>query len=288
MATQNKGTLTVADIMIARETELLESWMANIISLPGTRVLKLMTEAQLRTQVTELLQALIVAFGAEEYTDLDRPQFADSVSMLRDISATRADQGFSPSETAFFVFSLKSALLPYLQQELASDPALLNSEVIKMNAVLDRLGLITFETYAQVREEIIAQQSRSLTELSTPVIRLWDEIVVVPLVGVLDTARAQQLIESLLPAITQVEARVAIIDVTGVPVIDTQVAQHLVDAVTAARMLGAEVVVTGISGEAAQTLVRLRVDLSSLRTQGSLRAGFSEALRLVGQQITAR
>jgi len=288
VATEEKGYMTVAEVMSAHEEELLEAWLANIIALPGTRTLELMTEAQLRAQAAELLGTLTIAFGSEEYEDLERPEFADSVAMLRDISASRAEQGFSPSETAFLILSLKSALLAFLQQELGDDPALLNAEVIKMNTVLDNLGLIAFETYALARDEVVAQQSRSLIELSTPVIRLWDEIVVLPLVGVIDTPRAQQAVESLLLAVTRIEARVAIIDVTGVPVIDTRVAQHLVDSVTAVRMVGTEVIITGISAEAAQTLVRLRVDLSPVRTKGSLRAGFAEALRLVGLQITAR
>lgn len=286
MATKKKEVMTVAEIITAKEEELLESWMANIIALPGTRVLELMTEAQLRTQTTELLRALAIAFSSEIYDDVTQPEFADSLAMLRDISATRAEQGFSPSETAFYTFSLKSALLEYLQEELSDAPELLNAEVIKMNTVIDSLGLITFETFAIAREEIIAQQSRSLMELSTPVIKLWDEIVLLPLVGVIDTPRAAQMMERLLNAIVEIEARVAILDVTGVPMIDTRVAQHLIKTATAAQMLGAVVILTGISADAAQTLTKVEIDLSVLRTRGTLRAGVAEAFRLVGLQVT--
>lgn len=286
MAAQKKEFMTIAEIMAAKEGELLESWLENVKALPGTRTLELVTEAQLRTEAAELLRTLVIALGSEEYEDITRPEFADSLALLRDISASRAEQGFTPSETAFFVLSLKNALLAFLQQEFADDPAQLNAEMLKMGTVLDNLGLVTFETYVLAREEVIAQQSCSIIELTTPVVRLWDEIVVLPLMGVIDTLRAQKITESLLRAITKIEARVAIIDVTGVPVIDTRVAQYLIDAMTAARMVGAEVIITGVSTDAAQTLVRLRVDLSPLRTKGSLRTGFAEALKLVGQRIT--
>jgi len=246
-----------------------------------------MTERQLRTQTAELLRALVVAFASEEYVNIERPEFAESVAMLRDISASRAEQGFSPSETAVYIFSLKDALLEYLQAELGEAPELLNAEIIKTGKVIDNLGLITFETYALTREQVIAKQSRSLMELSTPVIKLWDEIVLVPLVGVIDTVRAQQIMESLLRAIVANEARVAILDVTGVPIVDTRVAQHLIKTVTAARMLGADVITTGISPDAAQTLTKLEIDLSAIRTKGTLRAGVAEAFRLLGLQIAA-
>jgi len=283
-----KKFMTVAEIMAAQEDKILEAWLANIIRLTGTRTLELMTERQLRTQTTELLHTLTVAFASEEYADIERPELADVAAMLRDISASRAEQGFSPSETAGYIFSLKDALLEYLQAELAESPDLLNAEVVKMNKVIDKLGLLTFEAFTRVREDLIAQQSRSLMELATPVIKLWDEIVMLPLVGVIDTLRAQQIMESLLQAIVATESRVAILDVTGVPVIDTRVAQHLMKATAAAKMLGAEVVVTGISPEAAQTLVKLDIDLSAIRTRGTLRAGVAEAFRLLGLQVTPR
>ena len=283
-----KKTKTVAELCAARQGEITVDWMENIRALAGTQTFELMTEAQVHKQVTDLLRVLTIAFGAEQYEDMTRPEFTDSVAMLRDISASRAEQGFTPSETATFVFSLKDALLKYLQEELKDDPAALNAEVVRMNKVIDMLGLVTFETFTKTREDIIAQQSRSLMEASTPILKLLDEIVLLPLIGVIDTPRAQQIMENLLGAIVENEARVAILDVTGVPVIDTKVAGHLMKTVSAATMLGAETILTGVSPDAASTLTKLNIDLSAIRSVGTLRAGVAAAFAMVGKHVVAR
>ena len=174
-----------------------------------------------------------------------------------------------------------------MQEEFTDEPALMNSETVKMNKVIDKLGLITFESYTKTREELVAKQSRSLMELSAPVIRLWDEIIMLPLVGVIDTQRAQQVMERLLEAIVQTESKVALLDVTGVPVIDTKVAQHLIKTVAAARMLGAEVIITGISPEAAQTMTKLDIRTADLLTRGSMRAGLASAFKTLQLEVAS-
>ena len=281
-------TRSVSQIMTTRQEEILTTWMENIKALAGTRTLEMMTEDQLRIQTSELLKVLVIAFESEVYDNIELPAFRDSVAMLQDISASRAEQGFSPSETAFYVLSLKDALLEYLQIDFSDEPELLNTEVQKMNKIIDNLALLTFETYSKTREQIIGQQSQALLELSVPAIKLWDEILLLPVVGIIDTARAQLFIESLLKAVVEYEARVVIMDVTGVPMIDTRVAQNIIKTVTSAQMMGAKVVITGISPDTAQTLTKLEVDTSALNTRGTLRTGVAEAFAIIGKKVVSQ
>jgi rsbT co-antagonist protein RsbR len=207
--------------------------------------------------------------------------------VLEDLSRDRAIQGFSPSETAIFVFSLKEPLFALLRREFAIDADRLARETWTASRLIDRLGLYTIESYARVREEVITRQQQELLELSTPVVELWDGILALPLIGTLDSARTQVVMESLLEAIVQQNAEMAIIDITGVPTVDTLTAQHLIKTVAAARLMGADCIISGIRPQIAQTIVHLGVELTVV-SKATLADAFALALARQGRTVTKR
>lgn len=275
---------TVSRIMESYASEILSDWVLRLQSrlTPGT--LNSLRPARLREQAERLLISLKLPIARAVY-DVDGPEYADAVALLTEISEANAKMEVAPTETALFVLSLKDALFKHLQSAFAEDAGRLNAEILKLNGVIDRLGLVTFEAYSRAREAVIIEQSQTILELSTPTVKLWDGILMVPLIGVVDTLRAAQVIERLLQAIVETESEVAIIDVTGVPIIDTRVAQHLIKTITAVKMLGAETIITGISPNMAQTMVKLDIDLGTVRTCGTLRAGMAEAFHLIGARV---
>jgi len=274
---------SIAQWLAQQEPDILAAWLeVQVASL--SRRADLISEADLRQESKELLEAFTQAIAAEDLPDLTSPAFQPLLRLLEEMSRSQAAQGFSPSEMAAYVFGLKDILLTFLQEHLADQPVALNREFLRLSQVLDKLGLYTFEVFARSREELIAEQSEAILEMASPALRIWDDVVLLPLVGVIDTARAQTILDSLLCAIAETEALVAILDVTGVPIIDTRVAQHLLTAVEGAHMLGAETIITGVSVETAKTLTKLRVHLGQVITRGSLRAGLRLALKLVGEK----
>jgi rsbT co-antagonist protein RsbR len=206
--------------------------------------------------------------------------------ILYTISRARAKQGFTPTETAMFVFSLKEPIFNMLRAKLSGDD--LATESWKATVLLDQFGLFTTETYQKGREEIIARQQQELLELSTPVVRLWDGVLALPLIGTLDSARTQVVMESLLQAIVSSGSQIAIIDITGVPVVDTLVAQHLLKTVAAARLMGADCIISGIRPQIAQTIVHLGVEINDVITKATLADAFAIALTRIGMHVTKK
>ena len=206
--------------------------------------------------------------------------------ILAGISRSRARQGFTPTETATFVFSLKQPLFAKLRSELPLEQ--FADQVWSLTTILDGFGLYTAETYQKGREEIIARQQQELLELSTPVVELWDGVLALPLIGTLDSARTQVVMESLLQAIVDTGSSIAIIDITGVPVVDTLVAQHLLKTVAAARLMGADCIISGIRPQIAQTIVHLGVEISDVATKATLADAFAIALSRIGLGVAKR
>ena len=254
---------------------------AYVAAQGATRASQLLRPDELRQQCLTVLEHLQ---RGQSY-DANAPTYAALRQFLTQLSRTRALQGFTPSETATFIFSLKEALLPALQETLGDDPATLAGEILAVNRLLDSLGLMTFETYSQSREQLIREQSEAILELSTPVVQLWEGVLALPIIGAIDTARTQQIMENMLTRIVETGSSMVIIDITGVPVVDTAVAKHLLQTVAAARLLGAETVIVGISARIAQTLVHLGVDLSEVVTRTSMAKGLEYGLARLGCRI---
>ncbi|HKZ04580.1 MAG TPA: STAS domain-containing protein [Methylomirabilota bacterium] len=226
------------------------------------------------------------AMAADSSGDIDGPAWSKVREMLTSLSAGRARQGWSPSETATFVFSFKQPLFTRLCEAYRTDPDGLARETWTATLLLDKLGLLTTEVSQKSREDIIIRQQRELLELSTPVVTLWEGILGVPLIGTLDSERTQVVMESLLQRIVDSGAAIAIIDITGVPTVDTLVAQHLLKTVSAARLMGAECIISGIRPQIAQTIVHLGVDLGNVATKATLADALVLALSRVGSAVT--
>ena len=277
-------TTRLPEIIRRREQDLLERWMKEQLSAISLRR-DLLSEAQLREQSREFLGLVAQAAGNSSLSSVDAPAWQPVRDLLGDLSRYRAVQGFTPSETATFVFSLKQPLFDVLRQEYDGQAAGLTDELWTASSALDRLGLYTTEVYQKGREEVILRQQQEMLELSTPVVKLWEGVLALPMIGTLDSARTQVVMESLLQRIVETGAEVAIIDITGVPTVDTLVAQHLLKTITAARLMGAECIISGIRPQIAATIVHLGVDLSAVITKATLADAFQVALGRVGLTV---
>jgi rsbT co-antagonist protein RsbR len=268
----------IHEVLRKYPSELAEEWFTSLSS-GGLRRDALMKVGELREQCNEFLRLLLVATEKGNFTDMQSSEFAPIRDMLERVSRSRGLQGFSPAETATFIFSLKQPLFARLRTEYASEPQVVADEMWNVTQMLDRLGLYTTEVHQRTREEVIARQQQEMMELSTPVVQLWDRIVALPLIGTLDSGRTQTVMETLLQRIVETGAEIAIIDITGVPTVDTLTAQHLIKTVTATRLMGAECVISGIRPQIAQTIVHLGVDLAGVVTKSSLASAFTWALQ---------
>jgi rsbT co-antagonist protein RsbR len=247
----------------------------------------LLQPGELQQQSSDFLTALSAALERGGTDSTTTEAWSPVRDLLSTISRTRARQGFTPAETATFVFSLKKVIFDVLQREV-KDGDSLAEEIWKVSTVLDELGLYTTETYQKGREEIINRQQQELMELSTPVVQLWAGVLALPLIGTLDSARTQVVMESLLQSIVDTGSSIAIIDITGVPVVDTLVAQHLLKTVAAARLMGADCIISGIRPQIAQTIVHLGVEISDVMTKATLADAFAVALTRVGLSIVRK
>lgn len=273
------GESRIPDLIGRHEADLLAAWLQELKAGTGQ------SNAELRAQGAEFLGHLRKALEGGISSDFHGASWDEVRGMLTEVSRTRALQGGTPVETATFVFSLKRPLFALLRREFGRDADGLARETWHGTELLDRLGLYTTEVFQKAREEVIQRQQQEMMELSTPVVKLWDGVLALPLIGTLDSARTQVVMESLLQCIVETGAEIAILDITGVPTVDTLVAQHLIKTVTAARLMGADCIISGIRPQIAQTIVHLGVDLGGITTKSTLADAFALALRRAGASV---
>lgn len=271
-------------LLAKHHDRILGQWIA-AQSDAGVLRPDLMKESEIRRQSRSVLGALVAAMKDGLVTDFAAPVWQDLKDMLAELTHYRVQHGFTPTETATFIMALKQPVFECLREEFRDDPVRLVDEAWTATQLLDSLGLYSNEVYQQGREEVIQRQQHEMLELSTPVVRLWDRILALPLIGTLDSGRALTVTENLLEAIVENGAEIAIIDITGVPTVDTLVAQHLLKTAAAAKLMGAECVICGIRPQIAQTIVQLGVELPDVATRADLQGAFAYALRRTGASV---
>ena len=270
----------LAALLRKHQERLLTDWLSEQ-SRRSTKA----SISELKGQGRDFLALLTEAAQSWTSETIDGTQWDAVKRLLGEVSKSRTLQGFSPSETALFVFSLKRPLFDLIQKEVGLKPQEMIEDLWTATSLLDHLGIYTTEIYQKTREELIVRQQEDMLELSTPVVKLWDGILALPMIGTLDSSRTQVVMESLLQKIMDTGSEIAIIDITGVPTVDTLVAQHLIKTVTAARLMGAECIISGIRPQIAATIVHLGVDLGGVATKASLADAFILALSKTGRSV---
>ena len=279
---QVESGTALPEILRGEETSLLAEWVKQQTASMAGRI----TEEELRDKSRAFLRGFTAAIQHENFTDIDAPEWSSVREVLADFSKNGVRQGLSPAQTATFVLSLKRPLFTRIAEK-TKDAKELATQLWNLTSVVDELGLRTTELHQKGREEIISRQQRDILELSTPVVKLWDGIVALPLIGALDSERTQVVMETLLEQIVSNGASIAIIDITGVPTVDTLVAQHLLKAVAAARLMGAECIISGIRPQIAQTMVHLGVELQEVVTKATLADAFGVALKRTNRKVVS-
>lgn len=267
----------------SKQPELLSKWTAELESSGLYRAVKI---ESFRQETEEFLRLLIAGASRAESGDVRTANWDEMRQYLEKLSYDRVQLGFDSQQTAGFIFSLKRPLMPLLQDEYGDEPALLAEQIWALSELIDDLGLHTVRTYQKSREGVIKRQQEELLELSTPVVKLWDGVLALPMIGTLDSQRTQVVMESLLQRIVDTGSEIAIIDITGVPTVDTLVAQHLLKTVTAIRLMGADCIISGVRPQIAQTIVHLGLDLQGIVTKASLADALALALRRSGLTVT--
>jgi rsbT co-antagonist protein RsbR len=278
-------TASLAALIEKHHQTLLSGWLAAMHRQGHARAGR--TEAAAADQARQFIEQLRRGTAAGQLDDITTPDWAPMRELLEDLSRARVAEGFSPSETATFVFSIKEPLFEILRREYGKDAEQIATQTWTGTRLLDQLGLFTIECYTRTREDMIGRQQQELLELSTPVVELWDGILALPLIGTLDSARTQIVMENLLERIVTSGAEIAIIDITGVPTVDTLVAQHLIKTISAARLMGADCVLSGIRPQIAQTIVHLGLELNVV-SKATMADALGLALRRTGRAIVKR
>jgi rsbT co-antagonist protein RsbR len=278
-----RGGSRLSEIVKKHEAGIVAEWIKE--QLAAVKTTDRMSEADLRADCERFLSLFKTALQSSGGADIMSAPWNETREMLAALSRSRAKAGYTPSETAILVLALKLPLFERLRGEIGGDAEALASEVWHTTIVLDRLALFTTEIYQTGREELILRQQQDMLELSTPVVQLWEGILALPVIGTLDSARTQVVMENLLQRIVETGAAIAIIDITGVPTVDTLVAQHLLKTVAAARLMGADCIISGIRPQIAQTIVHLGVELQSVITKATLADAFIIALQKTGAAI---
>ena len=273
---------TMANTLRKHQTQVLAEWLKTLQgdAAAGARVR--ISPQDLKAQAEEFLQLLTALITSPNPEDRGGAHFKALEDFLGSVSRSRVQQGFSSAETATFIFSFKQPLFAALRTEAGGDANLLADEIWTATKLLDEFGLVTVKSFQRAREEVINRQQQEMLELSTPVVKLWDGILALPMIGTLDSARTQIVMESLLHKIVETGSEIAIIDITGVPTVDTLVAQHLLKTVTAIRLMGADCIISGVRPQIAQTIVHLGVDLQGVTTKANLADALALALKRTG------